>query len=126
MNKNTLGILLWLLIVMAAVALLIAQYRSTPKDPFAPKPHHDYYNDADAYVDFKRFKEGRPCGKVRFMCLPESRDKSWQNTPTQDHIEDLELTPAVEAKFKRLMDAWNRRYEAYEKTRKKDLSPLNP
>ena len=36
------------------------------------------------YVDFEKFKQGRPCGKVRFNCLPESMDKSWQSIPTAD------------------------------------------
>jgi hypothetical protein len=65
------------------------------------------------YVDFERFKEGRPCAEVKFMCLPESQDKSWQSVPTKDHIEDLELTPKVEKRFKKIVKDWNDRYDAY-------------
>ena len=81
---------------------------------------HRYETIADAmrarqkaYVDFKRFKEGRPCSEVRFMCLPESQDQSWQSVPTQDHIEDLALTPAVEAKYKKIVVQWQKDYDAY-------------
>jgi hypothetical protein len=66
-----------------------------------------------AYVDFEKFKKGRPCGEVKFMCLPESQDKSWQSVPTKDHIEDLELTPKVEKRFKKIVKEWNDRYDAY-------------
>jgi hypothetical protein len=47
------------------------------------------------------------------MCLPESQDKSWQSVPTKDHIEDLELTPKVEKRFKKIVKDWNDRYDAY-------------
>ena len=59
-----------------------------------------------AYVDFERFKEGRPCAEVRFMCLPESQDKSWQSVPTKDHIEDFELTPEVMRKRQAIVQRW--------------------
>jgi len=65
------------------------------------------------YVDFKRFSEGRPCNDVIFMCLPESQDKSWQSVPTKDKIEDLELTPEVEAKFDKIVKQWHKDYDAY-------------
>jgi len=66
-----------------------------------------------AYVDFAKFKEGRPCAEVRFMCLPESQDKSWQSVPTEDGIEDLELTPEVEQKYKKIVKEWHEKYDAY-------------
>jgi len=66
-----------------------------------------------AYVDFEKFKEGRPCSEVKFMCLPESQDKSWQSIPTKDHIEDLALTPEVERKYKKIVKEWNEKYDAY-------------
>jgi len=65
------------------------------------------------YVDFKRFKEGRPCAEVKFMCLPESTDKSWQSVPTSDHIEDFELTPEVEKKIKKIVKEWHKNYDTY-------------
>jgi len=65
------------------------------------------------YVDFNRFKEGRPCVEVKFMCLPESQDKSWQSVPTSDHIEDFELTPEVEKKIKKIVKEWHKNYDAY-------------
>jgi len=68
-----------------------------------------------AYVDFAKFKEGRPCSEVKFMCLPESQDKSWQSIPTKDHIEDLELTPEVENKYDLAIKAWNKQYHKYMK-----------
>jgi hypothetical protein len=71
--------------------------------------------DQEQYVDFERFKEGRVCGEVKFMCLPESQDKSWQSVPTKDHIEDLELTPKVEKKYKLAIKASNKQYHAYMK-----------
>ena len=58
------------------------------------------------YVDFKRFKEGRPCAEVAFMCLPESRDKSWQSVPTKDRIEDFELTPEVMRRRQAIVQRW--------------------
>ena len=66
-----------------------------------------------AYVDFEKFKEGRPCAEVKFMCLPESQDKSWQSIATSDHIEDLELTPEVEMKYKKIAKQWNKDYDDY-------------
>ncbi len=66
-----------------------------------------------AYVDFEKFKEGRPCAEVKFMCLPESQDKSWQSVATSDHIEDLELTPEVEMKYKKIAKQWNKDYDEY-------------
>ncbi|WP_457593081.1 hypothetical protein [Hydrogenimonas sp.] len=62
--------------------------------------------DKKNYVDFDRFKEGRPCGEVKFMCLPESRDKSWQSVPTKDRIEDFELTPEVMRKRQAIVQRW--------------------
>jgi len=69
--------------------------------------------DKKAYVDFKHFKEGRPCAEVKFMCLPESQDKFWQNVPTKDHIEDLALTPEVEKRYKDIAQDWNKKYDDY-------------
>ena len=70
------------------------------------------------YVDFEKFKQGRPCGEVRFNCLPESMDKSWQSVPTADGIEDFNLTKQRIAKYKRKMKKWNIDYENYYKTHK--------
>ena len=69
--------------------------------------------DKKAYVDFNHFKEGRPCAEVKFMCLPESQDKSWQSVPTSDHIEDFELTPEVKKKIKKIVKEWHKNYDAY-------------
>ena len=63
-------------------------------------------NKKTSYVDFKKFKEGRPCVEVQFKCLPESQDKSWQNKPTQDNIEDFELSPEKMKRYKYLINAW--------------------
>jgi len=69
----------------------------------------------DSYVDFERFKEGRPCAEVKFMCLPESQDKSWQSIPTEDKIADLEITPKVEIQYDLAIKASNKQYHAYMK-----------
>jgi len=39
------------------------------------------------YVNFEKFKEGRPCAEVNFNCLPESLDKSWQSKPLKDGLD---------------------------------------
>lgn len=66
-----------------------------------------------SYVDFEKFKEGRPCTEIKFICLPESQDKYWQSIPTEDKIEDLEITPEVEKQYDLAVKAWNKQYHAY-------------
>ena len=60
----------------------------------------------ERYVDFNRFKEGRPCAEVKFMCLPESQDKSWQSIPLKDGLDMFELSPEVMAKRKAIIQRW--------------------
>jgi hypothetical protein len=74
----------------------------------------DYRHDMGAYVDFAKFKEGRPCAEVKFMCLPESQDKSWQSMPTKDHIENFKLTSEVMERYRYIVNA----YQFDAKTRK--------
>jgi len=96
-----------LLLFLGALVVGIVGYRyeMTPTD---------YWHDMDAYVDFNKFKEGRPCAEMKFICLPESRDKSWQSEPTKDHIEDFELTPEVMKRYRYIVNA----YQFDAKTRK--------
>jgi len=74
------------------------------------------------YVDFKRFAQERPCAEVRFMCLPESQDKSWQEQNLSDGLDRFELTPEVERKYERLMAEWNREYAEYMSRPKEERS----
>ena len=66
------------------------------------------------YVDFEKFKEGRPCADVRFECLPESQDKVWQEEPLADGLDVFELNSQTMEKFDEMITEWNRRYEVYD------------
>jgi hypothetical protein len=78
-----------------------------------------------AYVDFEKFKKGRPCGEVKFMCLPESQDKTWQRGPTKDHIEDFELTPEVLRKRQEIVQRWRDAEDGKVKEQSMQLSQLS-
>ena len=67
------------------------------------------------YVDFEKFKEGRPCADVRFECLPESQKKAWQEEPLADGLDVLELNSQTMDKFKVAVKAWNKQYHVYMK-----------
>lgn len=60
----------------------------------------------DTYVDFNRFKENRPCSEVKFMCLPESQDKSWQTIAPKDGLDTWELSPEVMKKHRSIIQRW--------------------
>jgi len=81
--------------------------------------------DKKNYVDFDRFKEGRPCGEVKFMCLPESRDKSWQSVPTKDRIEDFELTPEVMRRRQAIVQRWRDEEDGKVKEQSMKLSQIS-
>jgi len=66
------------------------------------------------YVDFEKFKEGRPCGELRFECLPESQKKAWQEEPLADGLDVFELNSQTMEKFDEMITEWNRRYEVYD------------
>jgi len=70
-------------------------------------------NKQERYVDFERFKQGRPCGEVRFMCLPESTDKSWQEQNLSDGLDTFALTPKVNKEYDARVKAWNKKYNAF-------------
>ena len=61
---------------------------------------------AKYYVDFERFKEGRPCADVRFECLPESRDRSWQEQSLGSGLDTFELTPEVMKRYRAIIQRW--------------------
>ena len=71
---------------------------------------------AKYYVDFERFKEGRPCADVRFECLPESRDRSWQEQNLSSGLDTFELTPEVMKRYDETIEEYNRRYDAFWQT----------
>ena len=62
------------------------------------------------YVDFKKFKEGRPCGELRFECLPESQDKAWQEEPLVDGLDVFELNSKNMKKFDDMVKEWDKNY----------------
>ena len=66
------------------------------------------------YVDFKKFKEGRPCGELRFECLPESQKKVWQEEPLSDGLDVFELNSKNMNKYKQIVKKWNKRYAIYD------------
>ena len=66
------------------------------------------------YVDFEKFKEGRVCSDVRFECLPESQDKTWQSEPLADGLDVFELNSETMEKFDTMVKRWNRAYEIYD------------
>ena len=78
----------------------------------------DYRSNA-YYVDKTKFAEGRPCAEVLFKCLPESKDKGWQNEKQNkdNSIDFFELTPAVNARYKKVVKEWNKKYE---------VNPMDP
>ncbi len=100
-------------IVLFAALLLLTGCETSKNDHTI----HSYDNEAEPtkeiYVDFKRWQEGRLCSDIAFRCLPENRDPSWQEIPTKDNIEDLDLTPEVEERYKEAIEAWNRTYNEY-------------
>jgi len=67
------------------------------------------------YVNFEKFKEGRPCAEVNFNCLPESLDKSWQSKPLKDGLDTLDITSEVEKKYDLAIKASNKQYHEYMK-----------
>jgi len=71
------------------------------------------------YVDFKKFKEGRPCGELRFECLPESQKKAWQEEPLADGLDILELNSKTMNKYEQAVKAWNKQYHEYMKNHPK-------
>ena len=66
----------------------------------------DYRHDNSAYVDFDKFKKGRPCSEIRFICLPESPDKSWQSIPLKDGADSYELTTERLKHYNYIVSAW--------------------
>ena len=107
-------IALYSIAILLAVALfvyLIAPYNKEAYRKKAIQRAKDAYEKA--YVDYDEYLQGRVCGEVRFDCLPESLDKSWQVIPTKDHIEDLDITPRVEKKYQLAIQAWNKTYREY-------------
>lgn len=66
----------------------------------------DYRDDKSAYVDFDKFKQGRPCSEIKFMCLPESQDKSWQSIPLKDGADSYELTSKRLKHYNYIVNAW--------------------
>jgi len=71
------------------------------------------YRGDTYYVDKAKFAKGRPCVEVLFKCLPESQDKGWheQKQTKENTIDFFELTPEVNAQFKKVREKWNRIYE---------------
>jgi len=65
------------------------------------------------YVDFERFKEGRPCAEISFNCLPESLDKVWQSKPLKDGLDTFELSKQNIEKYDNIVKEWHKKYDAY-------------
>lgn len=55
------------------------------------------------FVTFERFKIGRVCSEVRFSCLPESIDTSWQDLTSNGEIEFFELSKEVINKYNEMI-----------------------
>ena len=73
----------------------------------------------DGYVSFEKFKEGRVCAEVKFMCLPESQNKSWQKEPLLDGADTFELTPERIKRYDYIVKAWQ-----YNKKERKEKGML--
>jgi len=65
------------------------------------------------YVDFEKFKEGRPCGELRFECLPESQKKAWQEEPLTDGLDVFELNNKVMVRYNASVKKMWKDYEVY-------------
>jgi len=56
------------------------------------------------------------------MCLPESQDKSWQSIPTENRIEDFELTPEVMERYRNYIQSLDNAKTKEERMRLSDLN----
>ena len=90
---------------------LLAPLLNACGDKAVAKPA-DYRNKV-YYVDKAKFVQGRPCAEVLFKCLPESEDKGWQEEKQNkdNSIEFFELTPEVNARYKKVVKDWHKKYE---------------
>ncbi|NOR56488.1 MAG: hypothetical protein GQ531_09790 [Sulfurovum sp.] len=81
------------------------------------KIHYELTDEVEkapiVYVDFEKFKEGRPCDEVKFICLPESQDKSWQSVPLKNGLDLYELSPKIIQEYDLNVKEMWRKYEAY-------------
>lgn len=68
------------------------------------------------YIDFEKFKEGRPCVDLKFVCLPESLDKSWQDVLLKDGLDLYELSPKIIEQYDAYVKEMWRKYELYHST----------
>ena len=97
--------------ILLLLFFLLALLLNACGDKAVAKPA-DFRNKA-YYVDKAKFTQGRPCAEVLFKCLPESQDKGWQaqKQNKENSIEFFELTPEVNARFKKVVKDWNKKYE---------------
>jgi len=105
------------LLVFLVLGTLSVFWVSTPEDEGQGEPFP--VSNIEPCMDFACFKEGRPCAQVALRCLPESRDRRWQEQNLSDGLDTWELTEEVIQKQKEIVQRW--RDEEEGKTKEKDM-----
>ena len=101
------------MLFLGIVLLLSGCNTGEKKDTTTYKMTKEVADASYTDINFKMYKEGRPCTQIKFMCLPESLDKPWQQSVLKDGLDTLEITPEVEKKYALAIQAWNKEYHTY-------------